>query len=1201
MGFYGNITNTSKIQFVFDKTYQNRKQMEENMATDNVYIGRYVLVDYDLNFPGKAYNRLYKYSSTQFYFSPGWEQATRARSSSEPYYLKDEEGNITGINTVEIGPYALYDGEPIYVWDEDKQIEVYYQALYVEGSDYPKFELIDSPSGAIASTNFYYGNYMIDKEYYGDGNIGRGWDSTVWQKVYSDNTEKYVMIAELNSVVPTFDLAIDQPTLNPMTPHFDSDSSSLYYRLHVQPNWGFRIANYDNLSDADKEKYGSDIRVNNSGWNYDAKLKKMQTSSQQYNGAIYFNKDGFDPDYRKVKESYNDEISMKPTGSSGLPYYDRHGAYMNSNSTSTKNDIQELFINLPSIGDTVSEMWDRIYGEGIVTPEDGVYRRNTSMEWDTYAGERLVKETDSGTGYEFTPEQTASIAGAVNSVHDLMGMIIVEDDELPAENALTDHIYYRTKENSIDKGFFIKDLTYEYEESDVSEKQEKVELQDFNAQKYYYKKKNNYYLADEYQTGAQYFSLPQQINEQLLTDYEYKPNTYYYIDTTGSYILASEKAPRTTRNYYVVPEWEDQVIPTVDNKYIFFYPTEAGYFNKFFAGTYNEETKIGSGLFTIDEENKLARFKLEEDNKKVKNLYWWENYVVDTTYNVDNEKVEVFDQDSGTPHELTMIQFESNKYFSLKENANEEIDQNYVILKNQNDIALETPYYTFPEDKKPIQITGKLNGNSTKTLFYEPNTYYYLEGDDYIFAEEVLKLNKTYYNLDEEEVNLVEGKFYEPNKYYYEENGDWALDTNEAITANREYYNIYTRYVIDGAGKFNIGEKWNSLVDKPDDVKLGLRKEVYQWKELKDFARKLNTIHGLIIKINQIMKFDDELTRDTATVQGCINQLKDIINKFDSLKPNKIAVINKYGKIASGNAIGDDWINIDTDNETIQLNHAGPVAGTASVVSNATPTFGSTFEITDYHFDDKGHKYDTTTHTVKIPQGSYSNNNDSINGQKVITKLSLDAISGAIVSDSANLGDVKITESETLNNRLSSLKDDINREIANRITAINEERAACENAIAIEEKARIQADNDEAQTRATKDTELENAIINLNDTMNANSSNLDYRLQSLESKVTIWDSAEQNAKDYADTLADNYDAAGAANNALNSAKEYTDQQINSDEIVKNNTMYFYNITENGTSDFMTLESLFKRVGELEARIVTLEANSSTIDKDNSTE
>ena len=45
--FYGNITNTSKTQFQFDKIYPNRYEMERQKSTDGIYAGRYVLVEYD--------------------------------------------------------------------------------------------------------------------------------------------------------------------------------------------------------------------------------------------------------------------------------------------------------------------------------------------------------------------------------------------------------------------------------------------------------------------------------------------------------------------------------------------------------------------------------------------------------------------------------------------------------------------------------------------------------------------------------------------------------------------------------------------------------------------------------------------------------------------------------------------------------------------------------------------------------------------------------------------------------------------------------------------------------------------------------------------------------------------------------------------------------------------------------------------------
>jgi hypothetical protein len=47
MGFYGNISNASRSSFQFDKTYANRFEMDQSCAIDEVYIGRYVLVDYN--------------------------------------------------------------------------------------------------------------------------------------------------------------------------------------------------------------------------------------------------------------------------------------------------------------------------------------------------------------------------------------------------------------------------------------------------------------------------------------------------------------------------------------------------------------------------------------------------------------------------------------------------------------------------------------------------------------------------------------------------------------------------------------------------------------------------------------------------------------------------------------------------------------------------------------------------------------------------------------------------------------------------------------------------------------------------------------------------------------------------------------------------------------------------------------------------
>ena len=72
MGFYGNIAKTS---LTFDKIYANRYEMDQAVQSpegDGIYVGRFVLVDYNKGIPANNYARVYQlgYSgyNNNFYF-----------------------------------------------------------------------------------------------------------------------------------------------------------------------------------------------------------------------------------------------------------------------------------------------------------------------------------------------------------------------------------------------------------------------------------------------------------------------------------------------------------------------------------------------------------------------------------------------------------------------------------------------------------------------------------------------------------------------------------------------------------------------------------------------------------------------------------------------------------------------------------------------------------------------------------------------------------------------------------------------------------------------------------------------------------------------------------------------------------------------------------------------------------------------------
>lgn len=438
MGFYGNITNTSRTQFQFDKIYPNRYDMDNSKSTDGIYAGRFVLVEYDEATHLDTFIRAQKKVEngiTKFYYNPAGE------TSFTTLLTKGIIAAPAMIYTtrVETTPEDGYHAKDCIFYICTSELS--------EGSREPAtFEEIVNGNGVPNYTI----NYNIDTNAYGSG---RGYDSTVWQKTYIDGVEKYIMIAELNTVVPTFDVAADAPTQRPLVPHFDTQSTDVYYKLHWQPTWGFRVKeessqqeinsnNKEFQSSIDINKYPSDEEAYHYTYSFDPNtgINKPNTE-EKYNAAIFYNKAGFNKAYRTYYSSdesiqndkeghYKDSISIAPTGQSGAEYNIHDG----TSATHIDTDIQEMRILLPSLGNTISDIWDLIYG---YNPDNRLRFRD--IEWkDAETGEENI-------GLGGMTRDLSTVAGCINTVHDLMGMIITtkknDETQLNEEQFAKNYIY----------------------------------------------------------------------------------------------------------------------------------------------------------------------------------------------------------------------------------------------------------------------------------------------------------------------------------------------------------------------------------------------------------------------------------------------------------------------------------------------------------------------------------------------------------------------------------------------------------------------------------------------------------------------------------------------------------------------------------------------------------------------------------------
>lgn len=319
MGFYGNITNTSKTTFSFDHVYITRADMDKYANTDGVFLGRYVLVNYDEP-PIKAY-----YHNGTFYNTSSYQEAI-ALTPRENVLYQDLNYNS-----------SIPDSFLFYRWDESR-------GSYV---------------GVTAqSNNSYAANFYIDVSAY-----GRGYDSTVWVKRYDEKNQvyKYVLIAELNAVIPTLHLIVDKPQQIPVTPYFDRDTSNIDYYLHMQANYGVRV------KEGIEEYSDVEIKRTPTYWDLESSDRPIlrEGPEETLNGDIFFNKAGFDfatKTYIDPKSDYGiDTINYGMARSERLYGQDATlGVYQQGY---TADDIYEWYIHLAGIGNAISTMWDRVYDD----------------------------------------------------------------------------------------------------------------------------------------------------------------------------------------------------------------------------------------------------------------------------------------------------------------------------------------------------------------------------------------------------------------------------------------------------------------------------------------------------------------------------------------------------------------------------------------------------------------------------------------------------------------------------------------------------------------------------------------------------------------------------------------------------------------------------------------------------------------------
>ena len=1002
MGFYGNITNTSRTTFQFDRVYPSRYEMDLNTLSDGIYAGRYVLVEYDTDLDATAYNKPWYrvtakngkpklYTSINYhnpdsgypylyfenvngdtvikaddtalatptiYLEAGhsftllnsdiffiklnkngrYEIVTFTEFSQKIAYIGnlDDLSNMSDEEIMGTLPHAHIANEiaALDTMDGFDETTIYKYAVVLPGRYYTYntegefWNILDTTFSEgdntfpnlskVISRNNYQINFDNDKTNY---RTSRGYDSTVWQKVYSNGTEKYVMVAELNTVVPTFGITADAPTLLPINPHWGSDSTNVYYNLHWQPQWGFRTKAASNvltgpaidssgqlyldadnnlssqgsfgitlLRDPEEDKiyYPSDERTtwrqtfenllsendeNRKTLYYNEETRKWQTdSSETIPAAIYYNKAGFNAtkiayssdliDPETVSLGYNrydqnvarsnwvnrDQIRITPTGLSGNTY-NKHDGTIDQQS---QVDTQEISIMLPSIGNTISKVWDIVYG-GRDTNEviKQKNRRNLDIEWeDANGGLGLRGLRLRGTyGTQYDKKAVNTLAGCINTAHDLFGMIIAPRTEAQLSNiAELDNniIYYNTDRQSYVRKHLTYDYTaiegqdssvYNYEAVDPTEEmnQEKI-----NTGLYYRLVNGQYVVATTYVPGETYYYKTVKtiyIPVSNLVDFPYQGFRWYKADnaqsadddTMADYVWNPEY--QSGRNYYKITVTPLQLGDNYESD-TYFYQTAAG----FLLDRETHPTAHTGGYWKIKHDSLI---NIKGQNFKgvyIPYVYYYQdtngNFVLDTSPYADMngarddkyytiKKTKEFKNEDGdeglyventyyTPITLNASTFISGAYYV------EDPDQpgTYTLYIGSFDSNLsyfaKNSTYRKVTDTTQVQIDTSTFVRKGELCIYQDNTYFirnYDLQDDTIIS--YLALDRAYIQDHAEELaskNIY--TFGEWSEYGEQNHSPNYLPIGEAvIRASNDPSNVHNR--LEAVNNFYEADKYH--------------------------------------------------------------------------------------------------------------------------------------------------------------------------------------------------------------------------------------------------------------------------------------------------------------------------------------------------------------------------------------------------------
>lgn len=411
--FYGNIKNNSRASFIFDKVYPSRcameaglKKKDENNVTigDGIFINRYILINYNINEKGEYVDR---YTQVDSGLEESAIYATHRHNDAEAYganyddtvwmkiYIDNEEryimvGSLDAVApTFELLPDAPSEqnGEPHFDlrYSDDRNYKYHVpknwdfilnhfstSATYDDKSlnDYYYYEKEDENKSFNQEVNYPYYNQEGFNPFI-QSNIQVQNEDTFQEGLFLNETKSSSVYPE--DIFIPIELTIDTYEKNKyyipsqfeeVTNITPRDDNLIYYKkeLKNQEEHYIAIRKEDPLDD-NVTYYLPVGEYQKSLDDYDVNTVYYMPSQEQEFVEIELDSGTYEPNKYYYKNLDGDYVISKVDS-----FYDTITYYTLAPKNIHKKDTKRLDIYLPSIGNSVSDLYDALYGK----PKTGI-------------------------------------------------------------------------------------------------------------------------------------------------------------------------------------------------------------------------------------------------------------------------------------------------------------------------------------------------------------------------------------------------------------------------------------------------------------------------------------------------------------------------------------------------------------------------------------------------------------------------------------------------------------------------------------------------------------------------------------------------------------------------------------------------------------------------------------------------------------